>query len=225
MKRWVSIGFVLACLASLLFPQADLYFSRFFYTAEQGFYLKTQPWVLFIYDGVPVLGNAMAYLFAGLFLASFLSSPARFPYRLRYPCLYLLLALLIGPGLLVNKVFKDHWGRARPFQVTEFGGKQQYTPPLYPTDQCLRNCSFVSGHAALGFFFCAFAFADPSRRRSWMAFALSTGGLIGLTRIGQGKHFFFDVVFCFFLVYFSSWLIQFLIQPYRDKIMPQPLQP
>ena len=37
---------------------------------------------------------------------------------------FLVLSLLLGPGLLVNVILKDNWGRPRPGSVVEFGGTQ-----------------------------------------------------------------------------------------------------
>ena len=54
-----------------------------------------------------------------------------------------LAALLLGPGWVVNEALKNHWGRARPEQVSDFGGAQRFTPALQPADQCVKNCSFV----------------------------------------------------------------------------------
>ncbi|SIS66030.1 phosphatase PAP2 family protein [Phaeovulum vinaykumarii] len=61
---------------------------------------------------------------------------------------FVVLLYLLGPGLLVNALLKAHWGRARPETVAEFGGSARFTPPHLPADQCLSNCSFVSGEAA-----------------------------------------------------------------------------
>lgn len=47
---------------------------------------------------------------------------------------YLLLVIALGPGLLVNAVLKEQWGRARPSQVAEFGGSAAYTPVWLPSD-------------------------------------------------------------------------------------------
>jgi lipid A 4'-phosphatase len=110
--------------------------------------------------------------------------------------LYLILCFCVGPGLVTNVLLKDQWGRARPVQVTEFGGTKRFTPPLVPSDQCPRNCSFVSGEAASMFtvFYSAALIAPP-----WSA-ALMIGGTLvglaaGLVRVTQGGHFLSDVVF------------------------------
>ena len=48
-----------------------------------------------------------------------------YPSRLlawRRPALFLVLVAALGPGLLINVVFKDHYGRPRPREVQELGG-------------------------------------------------------------------------------------------------------
>ena len=55
---------------------------------------------------------------------------------------YVVGSIVLGPGIIVNGIFKSLWGRARPSQIVEFGGDKIYTPPLVITDQCDWNCSF-----------------------------------------------------------------------------------
>jgi len=119
--------------------------------------------------------------------------------------------MIIGPGLLVNTLFKDNWGRARPSQVEEFGGTKQFTRAALPADQCAKNCSFVSGHASVGFFFLAFAYVWPRRRILWLASGTALGLGIGLVRIMQGGHFFSDVIFCGIVVYLSARVLHALM--------------
>ncbi len=100
------------------------------------------------------------------------------------------------PYIVANLMLKDHWGRARPRQVTEFGGSKTFTPPLIPAKQCPRNCSFVSGEAASIFLpFYAVAFVALQ----WDAVLVVAGTLLGLAsgavRVSQGAHFLSDVIF------------------------------
>ena len=39
-----------------------------------------------------------------------------------------IVSFIMGPGILVNSVFKDHWGRARPVTVEQFGGDLVFSP-------------------------------------------------------------------------------------------------
>lgn len=131
----------------------------------------------------------------------------------RIGAIFLIVSLAVGPGLIVNSALKDHWGRARPGQIVEFGGGKRFTPALVPSDQCERNCSFPAGHPAIGFYFVSFAFLIPAARRRRRVFgaALLAGTLIGLMRMAQGAHFLSDVVFSGLIVVGSSWLSYWLI--------------
>jgi lipid A 4'-phosphatase len=63
------------------------------------------------------------------------------------------------------------------------------------SDQCRKNCSFVSGDASLATSFLAFAvIADRHRRRWWLGLG-SFAGLVGVMRMARGSHFLSDVVF------------------------------
>ena len=110
--------------------------------------------------------------------------------------MFMLLCLSVGPGLLANVGFKDQWGRARPKQITEFGGSRHFTPALLPTDQCKRNCSFVSGEASSVFapFYAAAAIA-PQWAAPLIVVGTAAGLAAGSVRIVQGAHFLSDVVF------------------------------
>ncbi|MDR0717023.1 MAG: phosphatase PAP2 family protein, partial [Azoarcus sp.] len=88
------------------------------------------------------------------------------------------------------------------------GGNARFTPALQPTDQCGKNCSFVSGHASAGFFAVSLGFlGGASARRRWTLAGLALGGIAGLGRIAQGGHFLSDVVFAFFITWWSAWLV------------------
>lgn len=112
---------------------------------------------------------------------------------------YLFLVLLLGGGLIVNAGLKDHFGRARPRNVTEFGGTQQFTPAFVVSRECNTNCSFSSGDAAGGYFAIALAMA-LSRRRSLYAVAIATGTVFAASRVYSGAHFFSDTVVSFFVM-------------------------
>jgi lipid A 4'-phosphatase len=121
----------------------------------------------------------------------------------------MLAALAVGPGLVVNLGFKDHWGRARPRDVSEFSGERSFTPALQPTDQCERNCSFVAGHPSVVFWLAVLGFAAAARRRRNRIFAAAAvlGLVAGFGRIVQGGHFLSDVVFSGIAVFAVIWVL------------------
>jgi lipid A 4'-phosphatase len=208
-----AIGVLLVAL-----PQIDLAVSGFFYTPEQGFYLRPLLIVRFLYSLVWWISAGVLVATLGYLIASWTIYRNRETVvRGRRTALYLLLVMLIGPGLLVNGVFKDHWGRARPSQIVEFGGDKQFTPAAIPANQCPKNCSFVSGHASVGFYFLALAFVLPRRRALWLVLGTAFGLGIGLVRIVQGGHFFSDVVFAGIIVYLTALVLHALLFPTQQS--------
>jgi lipid A 4'-phosphatase len=198
-------------LVFLLFPAIDLTISGWFYKPQQGFFLGEERLFVFLYDFVPVIVDVFEVVFPIILLLSLVGPLQRYLVTYRKPTVYLSLVLLFGPGLLVNGVLKNHWGRARPRQTIMFGGSKTFTAAWMPSNQCKHNCSFTSGHASMGFYFLSFGYPFPRQRRRWLGIGLGLGGLIGLARIAQGAHFISDVVFSFFAIYFTTKLVYYLI--------------
>jgi len=192
--------FLLTILLFLLYPDIDLFVTRQFYNDSNGFIYSKTPWVQFIYQ---LFGRMHFYVFLGLVWLIYASWRWRktTEKNLRKRLGYLLLVLILGPGLIVS-VLKDHSGRARPSTVIQFGGDRTFTPALIPAEQCERNCSFVSAHAAMGFWFIGLAWVFNDRR--WLWFGITVGALVGLGRILQGSHYLSDVIFSFWVLYATS---------------------
>ena len=197
----------LLLLLQLLFwqlPQLDIWFSNLFWRPGEGFYLADLApvrWSYAIFRDIPYL---LVPLLLWLYVASWIWA-RRSERMLRRGLLFLFLVMGLGPGLLVNEVFKAESGRARPATVQAFGGERVFTPAFEPSDQCRSNCSFVSGHAAMGFFFLAFAWVLRDRR--WLYWGAAIGLLVGLGRIMQGAHFLSDVLFGYPVVYLTALLL------------------
>ncbi|MDE2029728.1 MAG: phosphatase PAP2 family protein, partial [Alphaproteobacteria bacterium] len=113
------------------------------------------------------------------------------------------------PGLVANAGFKDHWGRARPREVVEFGGTRAFTPALEPQFETAHpNGSFVCGDGAFGFFFTAFAFvAVPKWRRRLFWAGMGAGAAFSLTRLVQGGHFLSDIIYATFFMLLTTTLL------------------
>lgn len=190
----------------LLFPELDLIISSLFY--DNHFDKHYLPYQI-IYDGVRIVTVISAATLLILIILTFFGKVYS---RLnRKNLIFLLLALILGPGLVVNTIFKDHWGRARPVHIKEFGGKADFTPPLLISHECKKNCSFVCGHASMGFVFLALAFIYRRHQKKIFWTAVGAGSLIGLVRIAQGGHFFSDVIFSFFFTYITIRLLYYFM--------------
>ncbi len=122
--------------------------------------------------------------------------------RYRVYSIFLILALLIGPGFIINSVLKVHWGRPRPREVREFGGKWEYQK-LFQKGESGRGKSFPCGHCSMGYFFFAFYFIFKSKRRRlaflFLLFGLIYGSMIGFSRMALGGHFPSDVLWAAFI--------------------------
>jgi lipid A 4'-phosphatase len=215
-KKYFDLVFMLLLgLIFLRFPAIDLTVSNWFYKPQTDFFLKEKTLFVLLYDIVPIMVGVFEVTLPLILLLSF-GPLKRYLATYQKPAVYLSLVLLLGPGLLVNEVFKNHWDRARPKHIVAFGGSKIFTAAGIPSDQCERNCSFVCGHASMGFYFLSFGYLFPRQRRRWLGIGLSLGGLIGLARIAQGGHFISDVVFSFFAVYFTAKLVYYLMRKSKE---------
>ena len=132
--------------------------------------------------------------------------------------LFIVVTLALGPGILTNTLLKDHWGRARPIDVTEFGGTDRFTPWWDPRGPCPNNCSFIAGEPSGAFWTLAPAsLAPPQWRPLAYGGAFAFGAAIGVLRIGAGGHFFTDVVFAGVFMYLVVLWMRRLIVQRRDS--------
>ena len=203
-----TASFLILCGGLVSLPSIDLWAGGLFYRTDAGFYLANWPPFHIARVGLPYAVTIFAIVVAVIFVIS-AASGKRLLALDRKAALFLLLSLAIGPGLMVNSVFKDHWGRARPAQIMQFGGDKIFTPAFVPSDQCDRNCSFPAGDPSMGFYLVSVAFLIPvaTRRRQAIIGAIGFGALLGIERMAQGGHFLSDVVASGFLIYAASWLL------------------
>jgi hypothetical protein len=139
---------------------------------------------------------------------------ARSRKQITRPALLLFLTLVIGPGLLVNAVFKNHWGRPRPNHIVEFGGTLDYLPPLAKGVPG-QGKSFPSGHASVGFLYGSLWWYWRDRNRRLALASLTTGIVLGCTlglaRIVAGNHFLSDIMWSAVMVLGAAGVIEYLL--------------
>jgi lipid A 4'-phosphatase len=197
----------------VLAPGIDLATAGLFYREGDGFHLAKSAYARAWYVGIPLVRTWVIAPGAAALLAVWLVR-RRLPFGIAPRAFALVvLTVVLGWGLLVNEALKNHVGRARPDEVTRFGGERAFTPAFVPADQCEKNCSFVSGHAS--FVFAGFAPALLARRRRAATLMVALlGGLAGLGRMLQGAHFLSDVVFAGVFMYAVAWCVYRIL--YRD---------
>lgn len=201
--------------ATLVFrwSSLDLSLTRPFYDlARQSWpYQHAQPWVsLYLWGEYP----AAIFGLAGLAVALGGGRWERLR-PLRYGGAFVGLFLFLGPGLIINVGFKDYWGRPRPFEVQAFGGRRPFVAVGDFGPERMKNSSFPSGHAAMGFYWMGPAFVlyrrHPRLARAVFAAGLLAGLSIGLGRVVQGRHFPSDIIWSAGLTYLTGWFLASLM--------------
>lgn len=215
----LAVALAVAVVVGVIFavwPRLDLDISALFYARNQNlFVVNAQPWVYY-------LRNAARGLITLLVAPAFFAAIGKLIWpRARMlidgrAALFLAVTLALGPGVVTNLIFKDHWGRPRPIDVTEFGGDQPFMPWWDPRGPCANNCSFVAGEPSGAFWTLAPAsLAPPQWRPLAYGAAVAFGAGIGLLRIAGGAHFFTDVVFAGTFMFLLIWLLHGLIYRWR----------
>ncbi len=218
--RWlVFFALVTGAAVAILFavfPDWDLAITAGFWDAgSRSFQLAASP----LGQRLRSAGNVLPWLVAApafIAIALKLIFPRRPMFMPARPALLLAVTMALGPGLLVNGLLKEKWGRPRPVHVEEFGGQKVFNPWYSTQGTCPGNCSFVSGEGALGFWLTAPASLVPGplgvvALGAAVVFGAAAGGL----RLAFGGHFFTDVVFSGVLVILVVVLVRWWLYDRR----------
>jgi membrane-associated PAP2 superfamily phosphatase len=205
---WLTLTAVLVTPVFWL-TDLDMTVARWFFhpTETDPWHLAQKPLWQLVNIGTPVLAIAL-----GLgAITCILMATARLSWRpAARPAVFLLLTLVVGPGLLINGVFKEDWGRPRPRHVQLFGGEQNFLPPLKPNFGG-PGTSFASGHASVGFSLATLWLLVPATRRrlslTIFGTGIGVGILIGIGRFTDGAHFLSDVIWSGLLTYATALLV------------------
>ncbi len=208
------IPLILFIFTAVIFRNSglDILIQKQFFSVNTGWYLKDSFFfkLLYHYGNLPALTISIA----GLVLFG-LSFQAYKWAKWRKVGLFLVLSMLIAPGLIVNVVLKDHWGRPRPRSTIEFGGKYNYEKVL-SIDKSSPGYSFPCGHASMGFYLFIPWFLLRRKKSGWanmsLAVGLVMGTAIGTARIAQGGHYASDVIIAGIIVYWIGALLFYIMR-------------
>jgi membrane-associated phospholipid phosphatase len=187
-------------VVALAFPGLDLAVAGLFHVPGRGFPVERMAGPMLLRDaGMGVTRLVVIGLVLVLFAKLLLPFLAReIPTR---PFLFLAASLALGPGLLVNAVLKELWGRPRPREILDFGGAFDFVTAGIPGGACVSNCSFPSGEASSAAWLFALVFVLPPAWRKSAAIAAAAWTLaISVNRIAFGGHFLSDVLIAWALV-------------------------
>ena len=201
----IVASFVFLVVVSLFFrafPGVDLWFSGLFYDPASGFPVTR----LGAFIGVRTFSDwllRLTVLLLVLPLVVKLARPSRPMPVAPQKLVFLLSRLALGPGLVVNAILKETWGRPRPRMVDLFGGDLPFVPAWQISDYCTSNCSFVSGEASTAVWFVGLALvAPPAWRKTVAVAAITVAIVVSLNRVAFGAHFLSDVVVAWALTLF-----------------------
>jgi lipid A 4'-phosphatase len=148
----------------------------------------------------------------------------------RFAGMYLLLSLAIGPGVIVNGVLKNEWGRAVPREVVDFGGTHIFRHisnpgPSGAPSRGGEGGSFPSGHTSVAVWTSAFYFL-LRRRRPGLGFAALGGSfvfsaLVAFARMSAGRHFLSDVVWSGIIVLTVNCLVYHALMLRVQRSVPE----
>lgn len=212
---WIVGGMVTLALLPTLWTGLDLWAAGLFIGDTPQLHAVNWWWVELINAYIPAVFRVIVLI---ALVAWLVVTRVKRAAQWRLPLAFVVLAVTLGPGLVVNSGFKDNWQRARPYQVEPFGGTQQFTRAAVMTDQCDNNCSFVSGHVACGFFLASMMLVDRRRRVVWGIAGIASGFTIGFARMADGAHWLSDVLWAAPITLMCSWVVwKLLVRFYSPK--------
>ena len=206
-----TLFFFFFVLFFILFPKFDIFFSKLFFFEEKFIsdkYVFIRSLRSFLKDSMIVISIVSFLLIMVNFFFKKKKKPILKP-RTRLILIGFIVGPVIGCGLIANFYFKDNWGRARPINIQEFGGEKIYTQPFIISDQCERNCSWISGEASAAFSF----IAGTIIIKSPIFFLLNIifGIIVSFCRIAMGGHFLSDNIFAMIFMIYLAILYKYLV--------------
>src|SRR5437763_12956177 len=167
-RTGLVIALAAAATVGLVFglrPDLDLKLAALFFDPERGGFWRA-------YDPVYLRARDVAVWLVTLVAApAVVALAAKFVWPRRpliipgRAIVLMLVTLALAPGVVANLVLKEHWGRPRPIDVTEFGGDEHFRPWWDPRGDCPKNCSFIGGEATAAFWTIAAAATVPIQWR------------------------------------------------------------
>ena len=189
-------------------PALDIYLSGLFYLGG-GEFLNQSYYKLTIFFRKIILNLILFYILILPILSIFVPiQKIYFNYKFKLREIFLIWGTLIfNLVIFINLILKNYWGRARPNDILELGGKEIFSPWHLLSNHCSTNCSFVSGDAAVGFSLIIFFFVI--KREIFIKLSLFFGFVLGLIRISEGGHFLSDIILSCLIVFLFSFIIHF----------------
>ncbi|WPX96897.1 phosphatase PAP2 family protein [Candidatus Bandiella euplotis] len=218
MKKLIYLILITFFLASLFVYKAeiDIYSSRLFFSESANTFFLQKNIFLAIIANSAFLFAFLVLSYSGIVILKKFFKTRSYSIKLYKKEIFVIAVFLLGSMLLVQGIIKPYFGRARPYQIQQFGGELEFTRAFEVSNQCKSDCSFVSFHTSLGMVLVAYAMQLTRGRRRFVILSTCSTMLFMATRIAQGKHFLSDVIFsaCFMTIVMSILLMT--LKPNQD---------
>ena len=205
-----------SCVFVTAGPSLDLYVSSLFYKGASQFELQSFDLTSILFRDI-LLPLILIYILILPIVGRFFKiDKIFFNYKFSIKEIVLLwISQIISVLIFVNLILKNFWGRARPNDVVELGGKESFSPWFEITNACETNCSFVSGDASVGF---SIIILYLITKKIIFLYASFVAGLVlGLIRIMAGGHFLSDIFFAGFFIVILNIILFELYKKYYAK--------
>ena len=213
-----NITFILFVLLFLFYPSLDIYFSSLFFYGNQ-FLSEKYTFIKFLRVYLKNLMIIIPVISLLILLIDFINKKQNMRRLINKRTKFSLIGLIVGPilgcGIIANLYFKDTWGRARPVHVEEFGGNKIFTPAFLKSDQCEKNCSWISGETSAAFSLTVGTIL--LKNPIFFLLNLFLGFLVFFCRLSMGGHFFSDNIFAMTFMIYLAILYKNIIYLYLRK--------
>jgi lipid A 4'-phosphatase len=223
MKKWIIGPIIAMAILTPFTPLLDQSIARMIYERT---HFSGDAFSNFFYNYGRLPAVILFFFALFILVGSYLSAALK---KWRPAALALSLMMVIGPGLIVNALLKDHWGRPRPKQTEEFGGTQSFRPYYLPnfSEETNGLKSFPCGHCSMGFYFFSLALVGRQYGKRWVFFtglflAIFLGVALSIARMLQGGHYLSDVLMSGLLMWLTAVAIDKALFD-REDSSPQAL--
>lgn len=216
MSLYIGIFTILVSIVFVIFSEIDLLVSARYYTPGIGFTFNDTELATLLKHVVRPTFKLVTILSLLFILALSFVMPQAMQ-NMRKHALFLFTCLALGPGLMVEAVLKNVFGRARPQDIIEFGGDLTHSPAWIISGECTRNCSFVSGDVSGVAILMALPLIMTRFQLALSIPILAMTGLAMAYRILAGKHFLSDTVISACLTIGLVYFIHYLFYQRQKK--------
>lgn len=214
-KRPALLSLALLFLLSAIFyvyPEIDLWTARELYLGN-GKFLFSDSWIswFFLKPADQIL--KFGFIIGLIGYIGILTFRVNISASLHQKLQFVFISCFVSVVLIINLILKGFWGRARPSQITEFGGTATFTPAWEMAQECAKNCSFVSGHAGMAACVGLLVVFIPRRYRAlYLAAAAIFTIAAAFMRMARGAHFLSDVTLAPLMVLTTALCLRFLLK-------------